>query len=124
MLNKALTRSDRSSAYRCAATYNIMFPHLPHPYVLQGWQEGAITFNPTYKYHLGCNIYSGDPLPPGVGAVKAVDSYASLTDSEATTEGKRLGLKHCMDAGISFSRRALERPLIITKPGWRAYMLW
>jgi hypothetical protein len=71
-----------------------MFPHVPHPYVLQGWQEGAITFNPTYKYHLGCNIYSGDPLPPGVGAVKAVDSYASLTDSEATTEGKRLGLKH------------------------------
>lgn len=54
----------------------------------QGWQEGAITFNPTYKYHLGSNIYSGDPLPPGVGAVKAVDSYTSLTDSEATTEGE------------------------------------
>ena len=46
-----------------------------------------ISFNPTYKYHLGCNIYSGDPLPPGVNAVKAVDSYTSLTDSEATTEG-------------------------------------
>lgn len=47
-----------------------------------------VTFQPTYKYHLGCNIYSGDPLPPGVGAVKAVESYASLTDSEATTEGE------------------------------------
>lgn len=58
-------------------------------FALQGWQEGVVSFNPTYKYHLGCNIYSGDPLPPGVGAVKAVDSYASLTDSEATTEGGR-----------------------------------
>jgi len=57
-------------------------------YWVQGWHEGAITFNPTYKYHLGCNIYSGDPLPPGVSSVKAVDSYASLTDSEATTEGE------------------------------------
>jgi hypothetical protein len=58
---------------------------------VQGWQEGGITFNPTYKYHLGCNIYSGDPLPPGVSAVKAVESYASLTDSEATTEGEWRG---------------------------------
>jgi hypothetical protein len=67
-----------------------------------------VSFDPTYKYHLGCNIYSGDPLPPGVGAVKAVDSYASLTDSEATTEGGWMdpaGWLHavchgCGDAGV------------------------
>ena len=48
----------------------------------QGWQEGPITFLPTYKYHLGCNVYSGDPVPASlIASVKAVDSYSSLADS-------------------------------------------
>lgn len=69
--------------------HDVPIPPCPAPPLpsLQGWQEGPVTFNPTYKYHLGCNIYSGDPLPSSISAVKAVDSYASLTDSEATTEG-------------------------------------
>lgn len=48
---------------------------------MQGWREGPISFNPTYKYHLGCNVYSGEPVPPGIAAVRAVDSSASLADS-------------------------------------------
>lgn len=54
---------------------------------LQGWREGPISFNPTYKYHLGCNVYSGEPVPPGIAAVKAVDSSASLADS-AESDGR------------------------------------
>lgn len=85
--------------------------------VFQGWHEGAITFNPTYKYHLGCNIYSGDPLPPGVSSVKAVDSYASLTDSEATTEG-----------GDSASLAGRDSPSVEKQkkrtPAWCDRILW
>jgi hypothetical protein len=40
-------------------------------------------FNPTYKYHLGCNIYSGEPLPPGLAAVKAVESSSNLSDMDS-----------------------------------------
>jgi hypothetical protein len=48
-----------------------------------------VTFNPTYKYHLGCNVYSGEPLPPGLAMVRAADSSNSLADSASdTTEGK------------------------------------
>lgn len=48
---------------------------------LQGWREGPVTFHPTYKYHLGCSIYSGEPLPPALAAVRAVDSLNSFADS-------------------------------------------
>jgi hypothetical protein len=59
----------------------------------QGWREGPISFSPTYKYHLGCNVYSGEPLPPGIAMVRAVDSSNSLADSASdTTEGE------CADA--------------------------
>lgn len=61
---------------------------MAHVTVVQGWREGPITFNPTYKYHLGCNIYSGEPLPPGIAAVRAVDSSSSLADS-AEAEGRQ-----------------------------------
>lgn len=74
---------------------------------MQGWHEGVITFNPTYKYHLGCNVYSGDPLPPGIGAVKAVESFASLTDSEATTEGTAPGVWQ-RTSGTTTRHRALQ----------------
>jgi hypothetical protein len=56
----------------------------------QGWREGPISFQPTYKYHLGCNVYSGEPLPPGIAMVRAVDSSNSLADSASdTTEGEQ-----------------------------------
>eukprot|EP00882_Tetradesmus_deserticola_P031413 GHRQ01035520.1.p1 GENE.GHRQ01035520.1~~GHRQ01035520.1.p1 ORF type:complete len:153 (+),score=65.91 GHRQ01035520.1:208-666(+) len=57
--------------------------------VFQGWREGPISFNPTYKYHLGCNVYSGEPLPPGLAMVRAADSSSSLADSASdTTQGE------------------------------------
>ena len=56
-----------------------------HP---QGWREGPITFDPTYKYHLGCNVYSGEPLPPGLATtLRAVDSAPSLADSASQGDG-------------------------------------
>jgi hypothetical protein len=44
---------------------------------LQGWEEGQIAFQPTYKYHLGCNVYSCDPPPAGIKA--ALPSASDLT---------------------------------------------
>jgi hypothetical protein len=59
-----------------------------------------VTFGPTYKYHLGCNVYSGDALPAGVAAVRAVDSSTSLADSEAAaTEGAHRGVRSSVRGG-------------------------
>ena len=54
-----------------------------------------MTFNPTYKYHLGCNIYSGEPLPPGLAGVKAVESSSNLSDMDSDlgdTDAARTGM--------------------------------
>ncbi len=48
----------------------------------QGWREGPITFQPTYKYHLGCQVYSGEPLPPGASPIRPVESSTSVTESD------------------------------------------
>ncbi|WIA30979.1 hypothetical protein OEZ86_001026 [Tetradesmus obliquus] len=79
---RRLLRADKLEAL---LSYDQLTREMEAGHVFQGWREGPISFSPTYKYHLGCNVYSGEPLPPGVAMVRAVDSSNSLADSASDT---------------------------------------
>lgn len=59
--------------------------------VFQGWREGPVSFLPTYKYHLGCNIYSGDLMPSRAGAEEYPEELSAddveYLRAESTTSG-------------------------------------
>ena len=64
---------------------------------MQGWKEGAITFNPTFKYKLGTSIYLGKGkgvggrfvCKAGILLLVSDPSRSSLLEMDLTTSVAR-----------------------------------